>query len=500
MPSSAMKALPKLTREQGYFWILLLFWHLAFISTFSFLFSEWLESHVYSYGPLIWGYSHFLIWKQRAHYARFNTSNSLFGGACFAIVGFTWLAASITGIQVVQQLAFIGILCSAVLILGGWHLARALFFPLLLLLFTTEVWNFFQYPLRELSTAVTTDLVRLFGIPVLREDYLLTVPGGRFMVEPECSGLSFFMTSCLLVLIFSYEKALSIKSTLLFFGFAVFISILSNWLRILIIVIVGNKTEMQSVLVHEHLLFGWVVYAIAMIPLFVVGYIIFIKAKKSATNSTRPQRENNSALQKSHKNIPFILILSLFIALPMTTRYLLQVKDNSTLSETGHQLTNSKKIEETQSFRNWQPYFHNSDSQHYFYYSKGVKRIEVFIAQYFSQTQDKELVNKLNQLYDNKKWQEIEREKLSFINGKQTINGTAIQLLSHTGAKKVLFYWFEHGSLTAGSGTMAKLNQLQNVLLGNGTAGTAYAFMIPAELANEESQFQLPETILKELN
>lgn len=482
--------------------MLVLIWHLAFFSTFYFLLNEWLSSHEFGYGTLVWVYSLYLLWSMRTSYKNFGEQLNILGFAGILVLGFFWLAGSITSIEKVQQLAFIGILFSVVLAMGNWRLLRALFFPLLFMLLSIEMWKVLQIPLRDFSTSVTVKLVQILGIPVLRENYLLSLPGGRFLVEPACSGLSFFMVSLLLALIYSFERKLNALETLVLSTLAVAVAVASNWIRILIIVLVGNSTNMKSILVQEHLIFGWVVYTVAMGLFCAAYYFCFLRRKvskfhraeneedeKNEKNNSTPDSEHNSTFNStlnlsSNSSSSFLAfgVCAVLLILPSTSQlFLNQLGKNLEPGAVAQRLNSNNKIRKTHGFSKWNPHFINADETHFFYSASTSGNIELYTALYQNQSRGKELINVHNTLYEDKYWRKIDARALSVSVNDQVINGR-IEFIQHgLNNPKILFYWFAHADRTSGSASQAKLDHLISVLSGRGSSGSVIALMMPDE-------------------
>ncbi len=112
-------------------------------------------------------------------------------------------------------------------------------------------------------------LISLFNIPVLVQENSFAIPRGQFVIEEGCSGFKFLSVN--LVLLFLYSLLSKFNFRQIFFAFitTISISLLTNWVRIFIIVIVAHNWGFEvPYLVKDHGNFGWVVYTGFLVPMF----------------------------------------------------------------------------------------------------------------------------------------------------------------------------------------------------------------------------------------
>src|SRR5690606_37908570 len=70
-------------------------------------------------------------------------------------------------------------------------------------------------------------------------------------------------------------------------GTAVLLALLTNWLRIFLLVVIGYQTEMKSSLMEDHEFFGWVLFALVMLPAI---YYAPVLPPKAASHTESPFR------------------------------------------------------------------------------------------------------------------------------------------------------------------------------------------------------------------
>src|SRR5690554_8156294 len=94
----------------------------------------------------------------------------------------------------------------------------------------------------------------------LIEGNSITLPYGRLVIADGCSRLRYFAISILLAAMMSILNDYRWRGWLCFLAAAMVLGLIANWVRIFILVVIGYQSEMQSELLTDHELMGWVVY------------------------------------------------------------------------------------------------------------------------------------------------------------------------------------------------------------------------------------------------
>ncbi len=231
------------------------------------LWARWSESGpsnlVLFVGPLLpW-----LIWRQRES-IRFDAQAPL-GRAAVAlgVLGLGWAFASAAHVDIVRQALLPAMAWSAIWGLIGASAARAALFPLAWTGCAVMVWEWLTPSLQLATAKAAPVLVRMVGIPAHIDGNFVSVPAGTFEVAAGCSGLNFFMVAVTLSLLYGHLHEWRIGRRLAFIAVAILTAVAFNWIRVAIIISIGQFSDMQSPLVFHHVLFGWCLYALALIGL-----------------------------------------------------------------------------------------------------------------------------------------------------------------------------------------------------------------------------------------
>lgn len=147
----------------------------------------------------------------------------------------------------------------------GFRRAKPAVLPVALLYLTLPVWDVLVDPLRGLSTAVTTMVLRALDIPAFVEGHRVTLTHGAIEIASGCSGVNFFVAALSLAGVVGLMNRASGRQLARLMTVAAGLALVCNWIRIIVIVIAAHLTEMRTFLITtDHYVFGWLLFALAM--------------------------------------------------------------------------------------------------------------------------------------------------------------------------------------------------------------------------------------------
>lgn len=465
------------------------------------IFDEWNSDGPYSHGFLGILVVLYVFYLQRKNLQvrTLSTAQYWFGLCCLLASLSVALVAQLSSIQQLQQLALFSCMLSLIFCFYGWHVVKAFFAPLLMLLLIFPVWSVLQFPLRELSTAAGQWGPELIGIAVDRDHYRLSTAGGMFDVEPACSGLGFFLVAALLAFCVGYFNKLTIKKTFTFLVIALVIAILANWLRIIIIIVVGTYTEMNHFIVHDHLTFGWIVFAICLLPLIYIARNYF-----EGTQIKNDQQDEQLVIDPSASNvvnktqiITTFSVLILFIA----ASYWIPSRFDENYALSVPTLENYQVRSHDKSYSpNWKPYSQGVSKERFFYYTKDKLGFQVYLADYIKQQQASEMIYVENYLFDKQFWHEMEDKKLVLSNSKNLQEANLVVLQRSQYQYRMIASWYVINGVATSNKKRAKLAEVKSALIGQPGA-TLVAVMLDFDGQNQAaSKKQLSEFVYSYLN
>lgn len=188
-------------------------------------------------------------------------------GAVLALSLF-WLLARVANVAMVQALVLPVLLLGTLVAILGLRAGRVLAPAVLYLYFALPVWEVLKVPLRDLTIVLVEALLKLGGVPAMIEGALVHIPAGTFRIASGCSGLNFFVVGLALAALYGYTFYTSNTKRVVLLLVGMGIAMFANWMRVALIIGIGDATDMQSGLVSDHQNFGWALFVITLVPFF----------------------------------------------------------------------------------------------------------------------------------------------------------------------------------------------------------------------------------------
>jgi exosortase B len=167
----------------------------------------------------------------------------------------------------------IPVLLGAMLLIGGWGAARAIWFPVFYLVFMIPlpgmVVDALTGPLKQWVSVIAESLLYLSGYPIARDGVMLTIVQYQLLVADACSGLHSMFSLAALGSVFIYITAR--KSRLhnaLMIASILPIAFVANIVRVLVLVLVTYHLGDEAGQGFLHGAAGIVLMIVALLTLF----------------------------------------------------------------------------------------------------------------------------------------------------------------------------------------------------------------------------------------
>jgi len=168
------------------------------------LLSLWYTSSDYSHGFFVIPLSCYFVWLKRKELKKIEKKPLWLGLPFVCISATVYLIAYITRFHTLTYAAFVAVLLSLVLFLGGGTLTRKLLPPIFFLVFMfpipSALYIQMTNPLKLFITNISSSIISLMGVPVYREGNLLFMSSTQLEVAEACSGIrslySYMMLGC----------------------------------------------------------------------------------------------------------------------------------------------------------------------------------------------------------------------------------------------------------------------------------------------------------------
>lgn len=439
------------------------------------LFVEWFEtpSSSYTHGPLVVG---IVLWLLVRATRGLNPVGVLAWelAACAVaalVLSFMWLIAWRAGIQVAHQaLLPVIILVNLALVLGR-RIAKVSLMPLVILCSAIPVWHLLLPVLQALTVKVVSAMLRIAGVPAYVEGDFVYIRSGVFHVEDGCSGLHYFIVGATIALLSGELRHDRWRTRAALLAVAVSLALLSNWLRVFIIIVAGYLTDMQHFLVRvDHGTFGWFVFAFAML-----AYVLIVRRWRHFDLHADPAPAG--ARVASGWRWPRLAAAMALLAtgiIPLWT-WMAPVGAAAGPNVVMPVGMGGWSGPAESCSMHWQPQFESADWQQQREYQHGRQTVCLYMASYLSQHQGKELIGYFQSVHDPDS--DIVAARVREASG-VTIN--ELQLGSRRGVDRLVWYAYAIGDTSVRRDVEAQLTYAIGTLRGP-LAASVYA--VSAECA-----------------
>ncbi|EON92730.1 hypothetical protein MARLIPOL_08254 [Marinobacter lipolyticus SM19] len=454
-----------------YFWLLsvplLIFGFWAEWQDFVLL---WHDSIIYSHGFLVLAGILFLLYSRRQGLANLTIKGSPLALFLLAGASVVLLFAQAADVRFVRL-----ILVPVLIVLWGWSIwgrafPRVAGGPIMLLLYAAPIWDDLSPLLQHITVYVNDILLQFVDIQATIKEFFIVLDVGTFYVAGGCSGVRYLMVGLFLATFYGQLYYRSHLLTLLLVIIAGILSMLANWLRVFGVIAAGHYTNMETSLIENHEVFGWVIFIFfTLIPLF------FISSKLE--NHFRNEEGNAKAFQElpqpRYTSATWPVISSLLILWPPLVPLVVDAKTKR-VSESWHPTLVEANSDWRGPLRHaniWQPEYQNFDIElSGLYVSSDLRQVQLHITGYRSQTQNKELVQFGNKLFNQKEWQLVSTTKRHLVHryaaAPKRVNETIIRHLSDD-SQVILWSWYDVGGVLTDSKIEAKITGALNKILGD---------------------------------
>jgi EpsI family protein len=353
---------------------------------------------------------------------------------------------------------------SSVLLVFGWEACRRLLSAALLLYFALLPFWVLEPALQAMATGVMSFLMSFTGIPVHIQGFFIEIPAGTFEIASACSGLSFLMSAITFAAFYGIAFFKSWWHRGVLMVAAIVAAMVSNWIRIWTLILIGQYTGLQHWLIDDHYVYGWVLFGIGLVPVLFLARKLDAREHravlKDADERTRgrghPSRAAlpGSALAAGTVGAMLLAIPRFFAA------EALPAGENGAMTLPDSLAGGARRIDAQTS---WRPYFHDTRQALGVYEFEG-RRVEAFVAFYEVQGRTRHLFHGANRPFGGG-WQESSREAV-----RVSVNSEAVEVNQVIGEligeKRVIWYWYEVGGRTATHRLDVKIQELRSLARG----------------------------------
>jgi exosortase len=231
------------------------------------------------HGPLVLVTGIWLLWRElKGKNIEQRAGKLLPGILCLTLAVATFVIARITGILEVEAFAMYGGLVSAAYLIFGGAVIRAIWFPLVYLAFTLpppdSLVAVITQPVKIHISEWAVDLLYLLGYPVASSGVTIFIAQYQLLVAAACAGLNSIVTLGALCLFYVYLSHRSNFTAFLVVSLAAIpIAMFSNFVRVLVLVLVTYYWGESAAQGFLHDFAGLLMFAVALLSVFAIDQL-----------------------------------------------------------------------------------------------------------------------------------------------------------------------------------------------------------------------------------
>lgn len=228
------------------------------------------------HGPIVLATGLWLLWREvKSSPAEGKPGNLLLGTVGLACLLGIYILARITGILEIEALAMYGALITGGFILFGGALIRSIWFPLLYLALALpppdSVVAAITQPIKIAISEWAVALLHTLGFPIASSGVTIQIAQYELLVAAACAGLNSIISLGAICLFYGYLRHRTNFLSFIVIALSVIpIAIFSNFIRVLILILVTYYLGESAAQGFLHDFAGLTMFAVALLTVFVI--------------------------------------------------------------------------------------------------------------------------------------------------------------------------------------------------------------------------------------
>lgn len=436
---------------------------IAFRDVLSAIDFSWREGPVMDHGYLVLLISAWLLYNNQKENPLASKGPSLLFLIPIGLLSLLHVA----GISNLQQVTLPLILILSLGAIFGREFAARSFVPLMFLYFALPGWGLIQPALQNMTVWSVTSALRAISIPVFIEGIYVTLPAGKFAIEEGCSGLKYFIVGCAISSLVAYLYSTSLKRRILIVLLGGALAIIGNWVRVFTVIMAGHVTEMQHPWIHDHMRLGWYIFAILLIPFFIISRRLeddrSTDSSESTTTAVKSAEFNSvggaSAIRGPGFVAASLLVIGTLAVGPALTTVMKNECRDCAINLIMPDGANNWSVRNSQVL-GWQPHSPGAAVAKSLVYERAGNQVILYVAVYGGGSNAADMINDENVFDNSRSWQllNLDRRTIPMPTFDLVFNDL---VLSRAGQRRFVGgYWYEINGKSVASRNMARLLKL----------------------------------------
>jgi len=281
---------------QGGSLLLLLVW--LYHSILYSLFVQWIHDPNFQHGMFVPAFSLYVLWQTRNQLKNIEPAPS-WSGLPAVLLALFMLVLGVLGVELfTSRLSFVIMLAGFVLLFRGWPFFRAVLFPWAFLILMIPLPNIilqkFTFPLQMLASKLSTSMLQVVGVPVLREGNVIFLAAMPLEVAEACSGIRSLFSLVTLAIIYGYMMEKRVWVRIVLACAAVPIAVVANSFRIFGTGLLVQYWDPDKAEGFFHTFQGWLIFVVSLVLLFGLHRIINLVWKPDGTSDPAKPDSNST--------------------------------------------------------------------------------------------------------------------------------------------------------------------------------------------------------------
>jgi EpsI family protein len=246
-----------------------------------------------------------------------------------------------------------------------------------------------------------------------------------------------------------------------FVALSIVVPVVANGMRAYAIIILAHLTQNRIAVGIDHLIYGWVFFAVIMLLLFLIGGR-WREAPKHRVARAEPLRDDESSLVTARLPVTAALVGMLAVCPPLLSATVFADVSGTPLRP----LAPSALAPWTPATPiSWKPAYAGADTELIKSYAADRRVVQLYVAYYGNERQGAELVNADNRVDDGKQWRLIGSQTAHARLGSALLPVREETIRSRSGQTRLAWTWYWVAGQYTLSPVEAKLLKVKSRLL-----------------------------------